>query len=193
MLRIFICRLLKGDVINNRGGLRMDVAAVPVGLEHLFIPAVEGPDAQLNLRKIQRKQDTTFRGHDHRAHPDGVVILARAVLHIWVPGGKAARFRPQRHEVGMYPPGGAVDMPQITVQIGAFDFSPAPVFLHQLKKPGQLRAVLPAPCGHQDHGFIIGSLLILGRGFHHRQAKVFIKITFERRGGGVGPDLHVAD
>ena len=93
----------------------------------------------------------------------------------------------------MYPPGGAVDMPKITVQIGAFDFSPAPVFLHQLKKPGQLRAVLPAPCGQQDHGFIVGSLLILGCGFHHRQAKVFIKITFERGSGGVGPDLHVAN
>ena len=84
-------------------------------------------------------------------------------------------------------------MPQITVQIGAFNFSPAPVFLYQLKKPGQLRAVLPAPCGQQDHSFIVSGLLILGCGFHHRQAKVFIKITLERRGGGIGPDLHVAD
>ena len=93
----------------------------------------------------------------------------------------------------MNSPGGAVDMPQITVQIGAFNFSPAPVFLYQLKKPGQLRAVLPAPCGQQDHSFIVSGLLILGCGFHHRQAKVFIKITLERRGGGIGPDLHVAD
>ena len=93
----------------------------------------------------------------------------------------------------MYPPGGAVDMPQITVQIGAFDFSPAPVFLHQLKEPGKLRAILPAPVGQQDHGFIVRRFLILGRSFYHRKAQVLIKITFESGGGGVGPDLHVTD
>lgn len=49
---VFVRRLLEGDFINNGGGLRMDVAAVPVGLRHFFIPAVKGPDAQLDLRKV---------------------------------------------------------------------------------------------------------------------------------------------
>ena len=91
----------------------------------------------------------------------------------------------------MYPPGGAVDMPQITVQICPLDLPPAPVFLHQLKQGRKLRLMLPAPVCQQDHGFIIRRLLILGRGLYHRQAEVIVKITFERGSGGVGPDLHV--
>lgn len=88
---------------------------------------------------------------------------------------------------------GGVDMPQITVQIGSLDFPPAPVFLHQFKEPGKLRTIFPAPFRQQNHGLIIRRFLILGRGFHHRQAEVIVKITFESGGGGVGPDLHVAD
>ena len=178
-------------MVDDRSGLRMDIPAAPIRFQHLPIPAVERPDPKLHLGIVQLHHCTPRGCNEQPPDAHRVAALPGHVLQVRVPGGKPPRFRPQRHQIRVDAPRRVIHMAQIPVQIGAAYLPNPPVFLHQLEQPHQLRAVLPAPVRQQDHGLIIRRLLVFRRCLKHRQPKVFVKIIFERRSGGIRSDIHV--
>ena len=169
----------------------MDVPAAPVGFQHLFIPAVERPDPKLHLGIVQLHHCTPRGCNEQPPDAHRVAALPGHVLQVRVPGGEPPRLCPQRHQIRVDAPRCLIHMAQIPVQISAPYLPNPPVFLHQLKEPCKFRAVLPAPVRQQDHGLIVRRLLVFCRSLQYRQAKVFVKIIFKRRGRGVRPDVHV--
>ena len=77
----------------------MNITAAAVGFQHSIVPAVESTDAQFDLREVHREEPASGRGAEQSADADGVAALARHILQIGIPHGKAARFRPQRQIV----------------------------------------------------------------------------------------------
>ena len=180
-------------MIDDRSGLRMDIPAAPVRFQHLFIPTVERPDPEFHLGIVQLHHCTPRGCNEQPPDAHRVAALPGHVLQVRVPGGEPPRLRPQRHQIRVDAPRCLIHMAQIPVQISAPYLPNPPVFLHHLKEPCKLRAVLPAPVRQQDHGLVIRRFLVFRRGLKYRQPKVFVKIIFERRSRGIRPDLHVPD
>ena len=101
---IFVHGLRVRDAKDDAGGGRVNVSACAVGFQHLRIAAVERTHAQLDLREIAGDKDVSLGREDKGANAYGVVGLARAVLHIGIPGGKPARLRRQRQKIRMNAP-----------------------------------------------------------------------------------------
>ena len=95
----------------------MDVAAAAVGIQHLLIPAIERADAQLNLGEIAGYQNAALGRDDEGADANGIVGLARRVLHIGVPGRKSPGFRCQRQHIRMNPARRRIDEAEVSVQV----------------------------------------------------------------------------
>ena len=171
----------------------MNVAARAVGLQHLRIAAVERAYAQLNLGKVAGNENVSLGREDKGADAHRVVGLARAVLHIGIPGGKPARFRRQRQKVGMNAPCGRIDEAQVAVDVGGFQLRPAPVFLHHFKQRHQLRAIFRAPFCQHGQRLVVRSLSVFRGRLEYRQTQLLEQIILERLRSGVGSDVHVAD
>ena len=118
---ILVLRLIDRYAEDDGGGACMDISAVAVGLHHDGVAAIEGADAQLDLRKVEVQKATAFGSYDKLPDSDGVIAFSGHILKIGLAGGKTSGVRTHRHEVGMYATGGGIDPFGIPVDICALD------------------------------------------------------------------------
>ena len=124
---------------------------------------------------------------------DGVVRLSRHILCVGVTAVHTASIGRQCEKFRVNIAGRRVAMLEVTVNIGALDFAPLAIFLHQSEESWKFRLILIAPLFEQNHRHIIGSLFIRSSSLEDRQTEVFEQIIFKRLGATVFTDSHITN
>ncbi len=111
--------LFLGDVVNDTGGLGVDVLAILEGLNHAFVAAHGCHDAELDLGVVGGEEGPTgFASDEGGADALATVGANGDVLEVGVGGGESPGVGEGLVEGGMNAPVGGVDMGREFVDVG---------------------------------------------------------------------------